>query len=538
MENFGQWLLQQAQIWIPRVVAALLILLIGWLIARLLAGVTRRLLRWLKLDDRLARGMEGAGDKPMSVEKVITQVVYWLIVFLTVLAALNALGLTAITALFGTMLVSVFAYLPRFAYAVVLAVVAWIVARILRALVTRVLHTAGADKKVTEPAGMNEAPISTAIGEAVYWLVWLLFLPAILGVLGLMGILAPIQAMITSILAFLPRLAMAVVIIVIGLFVARILQRLITSALHALGLDAISDRVGLGKYLGKGNLSGLLGLVVYIIVFIPVAIAALNALGLTYLAQPMADMLTQVLLAIPKIFMAIVILFVAYMVARVIADLVTRLLTNAGFDNLVARLSLGEISDTPAVGPSRIAGYLILFVVMLFATLAVVDLLGWAAMVAILTAFIAFLARLALAFIIIVIGIYLANFTSKLILATRLKQRQVLALLARLAIVVFAVAMALDQMGIANDVVNLTFGLILAGVALAVALAFGLGGTDVAKFQLVRWYRNAEASLAEAEAKSVVADTAAAPAVDLPAAELPAADLPDVELPGDIPPAA
>ena len=56
--------------------------------------------------------------------------------------------------------------------------------------------------------------------------------------------------------------------------------------------------------------------------------------------------------------------------------------------------------------------------------------------------------------------------------------------------------MALDQMGVANDVVNMTFGLVLAAAALAAALAFGLGGTDVAKFQLVRWYRSAEASLA------------------------------------------
>ena len=524
MEATGQWLVTALQIWVPRIVAALLILLIGWLVARLLAGVTRRLLKWVKLDDRLAKGMEGAGEKSMSVEGVITQVVYWLIIFITVLAALNALGLTAITGLFGTMLVSVFAYLPRVVYAVVLAVVAWIVARIIRALVTRVLHSAGADKKVTEPAGMNEAPISSAIGEAAYWLVWLLFLPAILGVLGLMGILAPIQAMLTGILAFLPNLAAAIVIVVAGVFVARILQRIITSALHALGLDAVSDRIGLGKYLGKGNLSGLLGLIVYVLVFIPVVIGALNVLGLSYLAQPLSDMLAQVLLAIPKIFMAIVILFVAYMVARIIADLVTRLLTGAGFDNLVSRLSLGEISDKPVVGPSRIVGYLVLFVIMLFATLAVVDLLGWAAMVAILTAFIAFLARLAVAFVVIVIGIYLANFASKLILATGLKQKQVLALLARLAIVVFAVAMALDQMGIANDVVNLTFGLILAGVALAVALAFGLGGTDVAKFQLVRWYKSAEASLAASEAAQV------APSADLPQADLPQADLPKADL--------
>jgi len=64
------------------------------------------------------------------------------------------------------------------------------------------------------------------------------------------------------------------------------------------------------------------------------------------------------------------------------------------------------------------------------------------------------------------------------------------------AIIVFAAIMALDQTGLANDIVNMGFGLLLAGLALAVGLAFGLGGKDVAKYQLVRWYKGAEASLA------------------------------------------
>ena len=116
---------------------------------------------------------------------------------MAVLAALNALGLTQITAMFTVMLSQVFAYLPRVAYALVLAIVAWIVARFLRAIVSKLLHGVGADKRVAEPAGMEPAPVSTAIGEAVYWLVWLLFLPVILAVLGLVGILLPIQAMLT-----------------------------------------------------------------------------------------------------------------------------------------------------------------------------------------------------------------------------------------------------------------------------------------------------------------------------------------------------
>jgi hypothetical protein len=496
MEASGQALLAMLQLWVPRIIGALLILLAGWIVAKLLAVVTRKLLRWVKLDERVGKGLEGAGEKPLSLEGVITKAVYYLVIFIAVLAALNALGLTEITTMFTAMLTQVFAYLPRVVYALILAVIAWLVARFLRAVVTRLLQGVGADKRVAEPAGVEQAPVSTAIGEAVYWLVWLLFLPMILSVLGLVGILLPIQAMLTGLLAFLPNLLAAALILIVGLFVARILQRIVASALHAFGADALSDRVGLSRYLGKPNLSGLLGYVVYIIVFIPVVIAALNATGLTYLAQPLSDMLKQVLAAIPKIFVAIVVLGITYMVARVIADLVARLLANAGFDKLVARISLGEISEEPKTSPSKIVGYLILVVIMLFAALAAAGLLGWTAMVAMLGAFIAFLAKLLLGLIILVVGIYLANLAGKVILSTGLEQKRVLALLARVAIIVFAVAMALDQIGLANDIVNMAFGLLLAGAALAAALAFGLGGQNVAKYQLVRWYKNAEASLA------------------------------------------
>jgi hypothetical protein len=128
--------------------------------------------------------------------------------------------------------------------------------------------------------------------------VWLLFLPVILGVLGLTAILAPIEAMLTSLLGVLPKLLAAAIIIIVGLFAARILQRIVTSALRAFGLDALSERVGLSRYLGKPNLPvGQLHR--HIIVFIPVG-AALNV-RLTS-AAPLSDMLNQVLLAIPRFY--------------------------------------------------------------------------------------------------------------------------------------------------------------------------------------------------------------------------------------------
>jgi hypothetical protein len=140
-------------------------------------------------------------------------------------------------------------------------------------------------------------------------------------------------------------------------------------------------------------------------------------------------------------------------------------------------------------------GWVTLVVIMLFGALAAASMVGWTAMVVILNAFIAFLARLLIGLIILVVGIYLANLATKVIMSTALKQKRVLALIARVAIIVFATAMALDQIGVANDIVNLAFGLTLAGAALAAALAFGLGGQDVARYELVRMVRSAEATL-------------------------------------------
>jgi hypothetical protein len=496
MGPFLDTLLTTLGVWIPRIIAALVILLIGWIIAKIVAAIVRKIVGLLKIDARLGKSLEGSDTKMPSLEGVIVGIFYWIIMIFAVIAALNALGMVQIAAFFTAFLTPLFAYLPQLAAGAVLVLVAWLVATILRGLVVRVLHGVGVDKKVNDQADMGALPISGAIGEAVYWLVWLLFLPGILGVLGMAGLAVPVQNMINELLAFVPKLLAAAIILIIGIFVARILQRITASALHAFGADALSDRVGLSRILGKPNLSGLLGYIVYIIVFIPVVIAALNALGLTYLAAPLSEMLTQVLLVIPKLFAAAVILGIAFVIARVIADLITNLLSNAGFDNLMVRVSLGEVSAEGRNKPSQIVGMLIIIVIMLFAAMAAAGMLGWASMVVILGQFIAFLARLLLALIVLVVGVYLANLAAKVILSTNLEQKRLLALLARVAIIIFAAIMALEQTGIANSIVDMAFGLLLAGVALAAALAFGLGGKDVAKYQLVRWYKSAEVSLA------------------------------------------
>jgi hypothetical protein len=322
----------------------------------------------------------------------------------------------------------------------------------------------------------------------VYWLTFLLFLPAILGALNLSGLLAPVQGMVDKAISFLPNLAAAALILVVGWFVATIVRRILTNLLAAVGLDRLGAQVGLAQALGNQRLSDLVGLVAYILILLPVITAALDALQLEAITRPVSIMLTSILAALPNIFAAVLLLVIAYVVGRVVASLVTNLLAGVGFDTLTTRLGLGDETTRPAGRtPSEVAGALVLVVIMLFAAIEGARLLGFALLADLIAQFTVFAGQIILGLIIIAIGLFLANFGARAVQATGLDRSGLLATATRVAILALAVAMGLRQMGVANEIVVLAFGLLLGTLAVAVAIAFGIGGREVAQRQLTQW---------------------------------------------------
>jgi len=87
------------------------------------------------------------------------------------------------------------------------------------------------------------------------------------------------------------------------------------------------------------------------------------------------------------------------------------------------------------------------------------------------------------------LGLWLADVIAKMILGANITQKRLVAMLARVAIAALALAIALRQMGLANEIINLAFGLMLGAIAVAVAISFGIGGRDLAKLQLEKWYK-------------------------------------------------
>jgi hypothetical protein len=329
------------------------------------------------------------------------------------------------------------------------------------------------------------------LGNALYWLILLFFLPIILDTLNLQGPLQPVQNLLDQLLSMVPRILGALIIGAVGWFLARIVRGIVSNLLVAAGANRLGARFGVPQ------LAQIVGTVVYVLVLIPAVIAALNALEIRAISDPAVAMLEQVLRAIPLIAGSALILAVFYLLGQFLASLVTQLLQAVGFDRLVAGLGLPlaaapEPEGDPAAKrrtPSEIAGLVVWVGVVLFGAVPAVELLQFAALTDIVQGLLLISGRVLIGALVFGIGLYLANLAHSMIKSLGSPSSGVLAQAARVAILVFVGAMALQQMGVATDIVVLAFGLVLGAIAVAVALAFGLGGRDVAAEQIRQWLK-------------------------------------------------
>jgi hypothetical protein len=506
--------------YIPNVVAAIIILIVGWLVATVVSAIVRGVLGRLRVDDRLGRQMDADGESRLPVSEWIAKAVFWLIILVTAAAFFRTLNIPAISNPLDRALDLIFSFIPRLVGAIALLLLAWVLARVARGITVRVLNAARVDERVSnqlqpaeaagttagtgampppvrppadpaapqaltgEPADRPGVSLAQTLGDVVFWLVILFFIPGVLSVLNMPGLLAPVQAVVDRVLTIIPNLVAAGLIVLIGWFVARILQRIVAGLLSAAGVDRLAERVGIQRYMGNQTISGLLGLVVYVLILVPAVIAALDALQITAISEPATEMLEAVLAMIPRLFAAAVILVVAYFIARLVANLVSSLLAGFGFDTIPQRLGFTRQPAENEPTPSQLVGYVVLVAIMLFASIEAAEALHFALVADIILEFTIFAGHVLLGVIMLAIGIYLANLVYGIVSETGVQNAALLATVARVAILVLATAMALRQMGIADDIINLAFALILGAGAVAAAIAFGLGGRERAGQEL------------------------------------------------------
>jgi hypothetical protein len=166
---------------------------------------------------------------------------------------------------------------------------------------------------------------------------------------------------------------------------------------------------------------------------------------------------------------------------------VAQFLAGLGFDNVLVKLGLAKNADQAVRRPSQVVGWLVMVGVILAAALSAFTWLRLDPLAQLLSGFIIFAWQIIMGLLIFGVGLWIATWVAKFIVDSGWPHKYLLALVARIGVIVLSLAMALSAMGLADSIITLAFGVPLVGVALAIGLAFGLGGKEVAGKQLEQW---------------------------------------------------
>ncbi|MDQ3493755.1 MAG: mechanosensitive ion channel [Chloroflexota bacterium] len=400
------------------------------------------------------------------------------------------------------------------AIALLILLITWILARVVKWAITKLVSKVGFFQREAD----NGRSIGAALGQVAALLVWLFGLVAILQVFALDQVLAPVQGMLGTILGYLPNIIAATFVFFIGYVIARIVKELILAALSTVDLDRHMRRISpdraadsvtgspgserSGATVGTGSPTGeprgtrtaegsaqtttgrstgntiatVLANLAFAVILIVVGIAALQILGISAISDPAQQMLTRILQAIPAIIAAALILGIGWLIAKFVGQILEGTLRAVGTDRAEERVGILPEGQSASSILARIAQVAI----MLFFAIMAAQALNFPQITQILNEVLELGGRVLFGAVIIGAGFVIAGLLARAIGEGTASK------VVRYATIVLFVAMGLQFMGIANSIINLAFGAVVVGAALAAAIAYGVGGRDAAARSLRR----------------------------------------------------
>ena len=383
---------------------------------------------------------------------------------------------------------------PRALAALAILILAYILARLARWAIARIVN------KIPVLQRHHEAEpgktVGGLIGDVTFWLILLVGILLALQPLQLSHVLEPVNQLTTNTFVFVPNLIAAGLIFFIGLVVAKIVRRVVESALLVANADSWFRRTGLIETAGtapatgadapatapaRPSISRSVGTIVFFLIMIPVTIAALDALQIEVIAGPAREMLTTISQALPNVVGALILLAIGYMVGKIAKSATEQILPSMGFDRAVSAIGVSPETTTP----SRTVGAVVMVAILLFFAIKAAELLNSPIIAVMLAQALELGSRVLFGTAIILVGVVIARIVSSLVGGSG--SEGWLPAILKWSIIALSVAMGLRFMGLANEIVIIAFASIIGSAAIACALAFGLGGRPTAHKLLEQW---------------------------------------------------
>ncbi len=364
--------------------------------------------------------------------------------------------------------------------AVLLLILAFIVAAIARNIVRKVMETIFARRKeeVSDEVKAQRTDIITLIGNIVYAIVFMLFLPGALDKLGVSSVSSPISTMVSKFLNYLPNIIAAVLVLIFGVFLSRLVKQVLSLGLKKTKVDTLQDRAGITATAGT-NISDILANLAYVIVLVLFVVAALQILNLESISAPATEMVSQLFAYVPNIFAALVLIAFGAFLANLVSKLLDNVLKGTGVD---ATVSKAFPSNTKATFSSLVS-MVVLILINIFFVVSALNVLNIEVLSNVGNAIIGYLPNVIAAALIAVVAWLASDKVGEFVLKASPNANGLVNVI-KGAILVLASFMILTQLGIAKDIVNNLFSYLVIAAAVAFALAFGLGGKDWAAKKL------------------------------------------------------
>ncbi|MET0978896.1 MAG: mechanosensitive ion channel [Paeniglutamicibacter terrestris] len=358
--------------------------------------------------------------------------------------------------------------------AVIILLVTWLLAKIVKWAIGKLVGRV----KGLQRQGNDGAQVGESLGKVAALIIWLFGLVAILQVFALSEVLAPVQDLLGKVMGFIPNLIGAGIIFFIGYMIAKIVRQLVTTALGAVDFGKLTSKLKRGAVEPSiqetreqnAKIIGIIGNLLFAIIIIVVGISALQVLGIAAISDPAQQMLTMIMNAIPQIVAALILLAIGFVIAKFVGTILQSTLEGIGTDSVVHKWGIVP-ADKSA---SSIIATLVKIAIMLFFGIMAARLMNFPEVTNILNQILALAGNVLFGGLIIAAGFVIANIVVSIV------GPGTAATVIRWATIVLFIAMGLKYMGLADSIINMAFGAVVIGGALAAALAFGLGGRDAA----------------------------------------------------------
>lgn len=358
--------------------------------------------------------------------------------------------------------------LPSVVGALLVLFIGYIVAKAIKKLVYKLLKSTKWDEKLLG-GNVGKMDMNSFLAKLVYFLIMIMVLMIVLDMLGVQQVLDPLKNMVSQFFAYIPNIIGAGIIGFIGYILA-------TFASEAIGMggdviDTAASKIGFKE---TGQLTGILKSFVFIFIILLFAITALDTLNIEAISGPAKEILNSILGTLPNIIAAGIIIGLFVWGGKFISEMMHDLFKNMNLDGVGSKMGLDSMLGGQSF--SGILAKLVYFFIAFFGVTTGIEKLGFAQLTGFMNKILSLTGNMVFGLALLVVGNFISKFAAKAVSGSG----DFLSSIVRIATLGLFLAISLRSMGIANSIVDLAFGLILGAVAVAVALAYGLGGREAA----------------------------------------------------------